>query len=363
MQRNSNSNKTRPNAAAVSTRRGFVAAIGTTVWGAPAILAEDKSGLKRPVTGSGAYTFEVQHDWGEVPKSIRYGNTHGVCVDSQTNVYIHHTVNATSESDDTMVVFDSKGKFVRSWGKEFKGGAHGLTLRKEGSEEFLYLCDTKRAVVVKTTLKGEQVWSLGYPKESSEYPMGADGKPAKKYSPTNLAIAANGDVYVGDGYGSSYVNQYNSKGQWIRTFGGQGKEAGKLDCPHGITIDSRNGSERVLIADRANRRFQYFSMTGQSTGFDAIGDVKLPCHFDERKGTLLVPDLEARVTLMDANNKVLAHLGEDDSNTWKDLRKEPRDKFIPGKFICPHGACFDHEGNIIVVEWVEVGRVTKLTRV
>ena len=40
-----------------------------------------------------------------------------------------------------------------------------------------------------------------------------------------------------------------------------------------------------------------------------------------------------------------------------------RDKFIGGKFICPHGACFDHAGNIFVVEWVEVGRVSKLRKV
>ncbi len=43
--------------------------------------------------------------------------------------------------------------------------------------------------------------------------------------------------------------------------------------------------------------------------------------------------------------------------------RESRDKFIPGKFVCPHGACFDHDGNTFVVEWVEVGRVTKLRRV
>jgi len=43
-----------------------------------------------------------------------------------------------------MVVFDSQGKFVKSWGKEFRGGAHGLTIRREGSTEVLYLCDIKR---------------------------------------------------------------------------------------------------------------------------------------------------------------------------------------------------------------------------
>jgi hypothetical protein len=261
-----------------------------------------------------------------------------------------------------MVVFDEKGKFVKSWGKEFKGGAHGLHIRKEGKQEFLYLCDTKRAVVVKATLDGEEVFSLGYPKESEQYKPGEDGKP-KKYSPTNLAIAPNGDIYVGDGYGSSYINQYNSKGEYIRTFGGPGKDAGQLSCPHGITVDLRGSEPLLLVADRSNNRLQYFSLDGKHARFSGIGEVNLPCHFNMHKGVTVIPDLAARVTLLDKSDKVIAQLGEDPSNTWKDLRKEPRDKFHPGKFICPHGACFDHKGNIFVVEWVEVGRVTKLRKV
>jgi hypothetical protein len=66
---------------------------------------------------------------------------------------------------------------------------------------------------------------------------------------------------------------------------------------------------------------------------------------------------------MDRQNKVITHLGEDPSDTWRKLRTQPRDKFVPGKFICPHSACFDHAGNIFVVEWVEIGRVTKLRKV
>src|SRR5205814_10310242 len=40
--------------------------------------------------------------------------------------------------------------------------------------------------------------------------------------------------------------------------------------------------------------------------------------------------------------------------------KQTEGTFMPGRFVCPHGACFDHEGTIFVVEWVESGRVTKL---
>jgi hypothetical protein len=44
------------------------------------------------------------------------------------------------------------------------------------------------------------------------------------------------------------------------------------------------------------------------------------------------------------------------------LRDKAREAFTPGKFVAPHSAYFDHEGNIFVVEWVEVGRVTKLRK-
>ncbi len=346
---------------ASTSRRNFFRGLGAA-YGPMILGAQNKSGSAKPIVGEGDHRYEVTHDWGALPPQIQYGNTHGVCEDSHGNIYVHHTVNAASESSDSMVVFDAKGKFVKSWGKEFKGGAHGLHIRKEGGTEYLYLCDTKRALVVKTTLEGEEVFTIGYPKDSDYYQVDREGKPLVKYSPTNLAVAPNGDIYVGDGYGSSYINQYDRNGKFIRTFGGKGKEAGQLNCPHGIFLDTRAGTPMLMVADRANNRIQTFTLDGKPIGF--IGGVNLPCHFHERRGELVVPDLGARVTLLDRNNKVITHLGDDSAaNTWSKLRKEPRENFTPGKFVCPHGACFDHAGNIFVVEWVEVGRVSKLRRV
>ena len=151
--------------------------------------------------------------------------------DSQHNIYIHHTVNNDSESSDSMVVFDSKGKFVRSWGREFRGVAHGLWLRKEGSDEFLYLTVNAAnprlqrkpelsASVVKATLKGEIVWKIQGPPDIEQKERRRKDRPS--HNPTNVAIAPNGDIYAGDGYGSYYINQYNSKAEYIRTFGGRG---------------------------------------------------------------------------------------------------------------------------------------------
>ena len=65
---------------------------------------------RRRCSGSGAYTYEAIHDWGELPPRIKWGNTHGVVEDSQGHIYVHHTVHATSDSADTMVVFDREGQ-------------------------------------------------------------------------------------------------------------------------------------------------------------------------------------------------------------------------------------------------------------
>jgi len=345
-----------------NSRRSFLTRLGTGLT-APLILgASNKSGNKKPILGEGQHTYEVTHDWGELPTDIQYGNTHGVCVDSRGQIFIHHTVYETSEKPDSMVVFDHKGKFIKSWGRAFRGGAHGLFIHKEGRDEFLYLCDIKRGLVVKTTLNGEEVFTLGYPKESSAYAQpGPDGKPLK-YSPTNLAIAPNGDIYVGDGYGSSYINQYDSNGKYIRTSGGPGKDAGQLLCPHGIIVDTRPAQPILVVADRTNKRVQRFTLGGEHIDF--LYGTNAPCHFNIYKnGDMVVPDLFARVTLMDGSNRIITNLGDDSQSDYMQTRKLTRDHFKPGKFVCPHGACFDHAGNIYVVEWVEVGRVSFLRKV
>ena len=316
--------------------------------------SQDKTASKRPIIGSGEHTYEVLHDWGELPTHIKYGNTHGVCEDSQGHIYIHHTVHKSSQSADAMVVFDEKGKFVRSWGAEYREGAHGLHIRKEGSTEYLYLCDTNRQIVVKTTLTGEVVLTLGYPEAAVPY------QAKIPYTPTNLAVAPNGDIYVGDGYGSSYINQYDSAGRYIRTFGGMGSEAGQLNQPHGIWMDTRGPEPVLTVADRRNYRIQTFTLDGKHIGF-AEG-LRYPCHFHVRGQLMVVPELEARVSILDAKNAVVAHLGQGPDN-FREVRLLDRSAFVPGQFVAPHGACFDHAGNIFVVEWVEVGRVTKLRKI
>lgn len=339
-------------------RRSFLKIGGTAcaalLTGAPTILGQDKAGTKTPVLGTGAHRYEAIHDWGELPADIAYGNTHGVAEDSQGRIYIKHTVHRTSQKPDAVVVFDPNGKFITSWGAAFKGGAHGLHLAREGGQEVFYLCDTARRRIVKTTLTGEVIWERLCPEETGGY------KTAQEYIPTNIATAPDGTVFVADGYGRNYIHIYRPDGTHVRTFGGTGKTPGHMRTPHGIMVDTRGPQPLLVVADRGNARLQYFTLAGEHVKF-VTEELREPCHFDQRGDLLLIPDLKSRVTLFDRENRLVAHLG--DGEDYRGIRDKDRTAFTPGKFVAPHGAIFDSQGNIFVVEWVEVGRVTKLRKV
>lgn len=340
------------------TRRAFNTKLGAGAAAAtvgPLILnAADKAASRPAVTGKGAHKYELVADWCKLPKSVKFGNTHGVVEDAKGRIIIHNQ----SPTGDAVAVFDADGKFITSWGKEYAGGAHGMTLHKEGDTECLYLAATTQHKIYKTTLDGKKIWEKGAPPLKDVYPD------ESKYVPTNIAVAPNGDFYVADGYGQHWVHRYSADGEYIQSWGGQGSEPGKMNCPHGIWIDTRGSEPVVVVADRANVRLQYFTLDGKHIKFEAH-DLRHPCNFRIRGGDLLIPDLYGRVTIFDKDNKLIAHLG-DDNEEWQKPQgypNVPHEQRVPGRFISPHDACWDRQGNLYVVEWVPDGRVTKLRRV
>jgi hypothetical protein len=305
------------------------------------------------ILGSGSHRYECFHDWITPPAGMVFGDTHGVAQDAKGNIYIAHTVNGASQSDDAICVYDEKGKFIKSWGSQFKGGAHGLDIRKEKNKEFIYHCDVNHRKFIKTDLDGKVIFELDTPKESGKYGSG------ENFIPTNVAFSPNGDFYIADGYGSNWIHQFTINGDYIRTFGGTGSEPGKVSQPHGIWLDDRSGTPMLAVADRANRRIQYFDLDGKHIKFSTEG-MRQPCHFSIRGDEMLVPDLDSVITILDKSNKPIVQLGD---GAPSDLRGHPRADFIPGKFIHPHDAMFLRNGDILVGEWVPIGRVTLLKRV
>ena len=415
-----------------TTRRSFLAAAGAAGAIAPFIRAEDKSGSKNPIIGEGEYKYECIHDWGELPSNIKYGNTHSVAEDAQGHIYIHHTVYEDSQSPDAVVVFDQKGKFVRSFGAMFRGGAHGMHLSKEGKTEYLYFCDEKHGIITKRTLKGEEVWTMGYPQDSPVYAKGIGvkgpgGAAGLNYRPTNFAIAPNGDFWVGDGYGSYYMFHYSVASptaypKLVNTFGGPapiaaaaGRGGGggrgaapsgerptttpdsappagapgagappaqaaargggggggraarppapidQMNNPHGNMVDLRDPAKPILlVADRGHGRIVRYTLDDKPIDIVEGNPLALPLQRiqNRRRDPRSRQGPSTSWTKTTRWSRSSAKGANNPPRTTTD-----RSKFIPGQFVAPHGAIFDHSGNIFVVEWVEIGRVTKLRKV
>src|SRR5260370_31229744 len=100
-------------------------------------------------------------------------------MDSQERIIIHN------RSKDAIAMFDHDGKFVKSWGEDFELGAHGPLLNKEGNSEYLYLADPERHLVAKTTLEGERLCVLRYPRACAAYER------EEQSNPTNVSLEPN----------------------------------------------------------------------------------------------------------------------------------------------------------------------------
>ena len=357
------------------TRRRFIKATASAsaavAASGPLILgAQDKAGTKYAIVGSGEYTFRCLHYWGNdsLPTGHQYGNaSHGVTIDKSGLIYVTH-----SGRPGSVYVFDPDGKFVRSLAnfhttkrkQTSTASGHGIDIREENGEEFLYVsASNAKMTFAKMSLKGELVWQRG--KEQIMEHAGFD--PTKtRYRPTNVSFRPDGGYYLGDGYGSFYLYEYNAKDEFVRAIGGPGADDGQFKTPHGQWLDDRDGTPKLVVADRANARLQWFDMDGKH--LRTQGGFLFPADIDSQGDLLLVPDLHARVTLLDKDNRVVAQLGDDEAWRKRVLDKKEGMRGKPnqwpaGKFVHPHDACFDADGNIFVAEWVKGGRVTKLVKV
>lgn len=357
-----------------TTRRRF---LQTTVVGAtaslalPSIVTAKKSDAKILV-GSGDHKYEVIHDFAQLPDKFTWQTTHNVAVDAEGLLYVIHEGHADQKDHPSIFVFDQQGKYIRSFGEQFQGGGHGLEVRQEDGQEFLYVTGYQHLKNFgKLDLKGEQVWEKRAPMESGSYAQGEATEPKKiwgrdRFMPTNFAFHQDGGFYLADGYGAWQIHRYDKDGKWLAKFGGPGKGDGQFQLPHGVWIDQRSGRDpSVVVADRMNARLQWFTLEGKH--LKTLDGFILPANVDTFEEVMLVPDLSARVTLLDGQDKVIAHLGEDPEwrkEVLKDgfkLRGEPK-RWQAGKFIHPHDACFDNSGNIFVAEWVSTGRISLLKR-
>ena len=205
--------------------------------------------------GSSQNTYEWVENWAKIPdtESARTGWSHtGAVVTESGNIVTYH------QGEPKVLVFDKDGNLVDSWESGVEN-AHDIVLAKEGDTEFLWFADNLSGQAVKTTLNGEHVMRLGVP--DTEVYRDAE------YKPTSVAVneerfGGNGDIWVTDGYGESYIHRYDKSGNYISSMSGEEGEAGRFSQPHGIWIDRRKSDAELYVADRRNQRVQVYDLEG-----------------------------------------------------------------------------------------------------
>jgi len=200
---------------------------------------------------------------------------------SSVAVTARSTVLVLHRGAHPILEFDNGGKFVRSWGDtlfsegkvaaipeanwtEAKShysavygpagctacGAHSVRVDPQGN---IWVIDAPGHVVYKLNAEGKEIMRLGS--------KGVPGTGPNTFNlPTDVAFAANGDVYVSDGYGSARVVKYSRDGKYLLQWGARGKGPAEFGLPHNLVTDAQG---RVYVTDRDYQRIEIFDANGK----------------------------------------------------------------------------------------------------
>jgi sugar lactone lactonase YvrE len=293
--------------------------------------------------------YALVEGWEQLPRGYEHRDVAGVAVDREDRVYL------ICRGDHPVIVYDEKGKFLRSWGEgDFTYRTHGISV---GPDQMLYCTDDGNHTIRKFTPEGKLLLTLGTMNTPSD--TGYDGKdtatatrPAGPFNrPTNIAVGPKGDLYVSDGYGNCRVHQFSPTGELKRSWGTAGQGPGQFFLPHGIAV---HADGRVFVCDRENDRIQIFSPDGEYLA--EWTDTRRPTHlvFDARHRAY-VSELwwqpgqtsrrygpatgvgSGRVSVYDGDGRVLARWGGPDAAA-------------AGSFAAPHGIAVDSRDDVYVSE-------------
>lgn len=297
------------------------------------------------------FRYEANDHWAQVPTGWTWNEVTAIAIDSRDRVLVFN------RGEHPVMVFQRDGSFVTSWGEGVFARPHGITI---GPDDMVYCTDDLDHTVRKFTPDGQLLLTLGTSGRPSN--TGATsidyrtirhaGEPF--YFPTNVALSADGEIFVTDGYGNARVHKFSPEGRLLLSWGEPGSGPGQFHVPHGIAID-REGT--VFVADRENSRIQLFSPDGKflsertdiarpcQVTFDAAGHLFV-AELGYRSGmwpgtTAPTPDATGgRVSVFDPAGQLLARWGGGENPT------------APGDFFAPHDIRVDSHGDVYVAEVV-----------
>lgn len=187
-------------------------------------------------------TYAVERSWGSLPAGMPPAMISQVAVDSGGRLY------AIRRGDPPVVIYAPDGSFAGSFGDGLIFDSHGIYIDRE---DRIFIADRDAHQVLVFSTDGTELFRLG----ARHQPCWA----GPFNHPTDVAVAADGEIYVSDGYGNARVHRFAPDGACRGSWGEVGHGPGEFMTPHAVWIDRQN---RVLIADRENNRVQLFDRFG-----------------------------------------------------------------------------------------------------
>jgi hypothetical protein len=316
-------------------------------------LPSNAQETQKPVRmGTGIMTFDTVPGWGlgADGKSV-IGSTHGgVVVDKEGNIY--------TSAAAGVFVFSPDGKVVRRFLGEKYSNIHDMKIRDEEKGEFIYGARNANAEGIKFNAQtGDIVLKLPFPEES--------GLKMRQFSPTAITVAANGDIYLSNGYATNHIFKFDKNGKYLSHFGTKGNGLKEFNTAHGMTLDTRYTPNRLLICDRNHQpkgRLVHYSLEGEFLG-EVITGLGMPTSAIVQGDYVSVPDLQGRLVILDKNNTIMAVLGHNPDPAKGGSYNIPQKDWVEGIFSGTHGSAWDKDGNLYVQDWNVSGRIMKLVRV
>jgi sugar lactone lactonase YvrE len=237
----------------------------------------------------------------KLPEGAKMGAAAAVAFDARGHIYV------LTRGAQAFFEFDPNGTFVRSFGDAMFTRSHGLRIDREGN---LWATDVGAHTVVKLNPMGQVLLTIGTKGQAGEWNEAAGSR--KLNQPNDIAIAANGDVFVAQGHtpgltsGDARVLKFDKDGRFIKSWGGKGKEPGQFDVAHGIAIDPKG---LLWVMDRENSRIQVFDADGTFVREQKYKG--LPCSVAfGRDEAFMVNGFTGQLLRLDAGGKVLAATGK-----------------------------------------------------
>ena len=240
--------------------------------------------MNTPLANDGIFTalgdrcYRIERGWAQLPERMNWGMVSQIAAASDGRLFV------LQRADPPVLVFDPDGGFAGGLmkGQIVDGHAIHIDRRRDGVER-LFVVDRDAHEIICSDLDGNLLFALGTRNiPAFEAPFN---------SPTDVAVAQDGEIYVSDGYGNTRVHRFSASGEHLDSWGAFGTEPGAFITPHAISIDPEH---RVLVADRENNRVQVFDRQG---GVLAIwkGMYKPMDVIIDDRGLVLVSDQVPRV--------------------------------------------------------------------